>query len=90
MNIKKLRQIKSKRIPIKAAIDFGKKFDKDQVIIVCYDKKTDSTWVTTWGKSIKDCELAAMSGNNIKKMMDWPDELCHETPSHLKRKGLTL
>ena len=81
---------KSIRIPISAAKDFGNKFKKDQVIIICHDKETNTNWVTTWGRSINDCKMAANSGNNLKKHMGWPDKLCHETPSRLKKKGIIL
>lgn len=57
---------KSKRIPIKAAKEFANQYDKDQVIILCWDKETNSTWVTTYGKSKADCEQAAEGGNEIK------------------------
>lgn len=75
---------KSKRIPIKAAKEFADKFEKDQVIILSWDKKTGSTWVTTYGKTKKDCEQAAHGGNEIKRMLNWPEELCNAKPSRSK------
>lgn len=81
---------KSKRIPIQAAKDFANKYGKDQVIIISYDNDTDMTWVTTWGRNIEDCRLAAESGNNLKRHMGWPESACHATPVRLKKKGISL
>lgn len=81
---------KSLRIPIAAAKEFAKKYGKDQVIILCYDNETETQWITTYGKTIKDCELAARSGNNLKRFMRWPEGLCHDTPARLKARGIKL
>jgi len=75
---------KSKRIPIKAAKEFAKNFEKDQVIILTWDKKTNSTWVTTYGKSLKDCEQAANGGNEIKRLLKWPENKCNDIPNRIK------
>lgn len=75
---------KSKRIPIKTAKEFANKFEKDQVIILSWDKATGTTWVTTYGKTKEDCIQAAKGGNRIKKMLSWPEELCNAKPSRLK------
>lgn len=79
-----------KRIPIKALKEFANKYGLDQVIVIARNNKTDLDFVTTWGRTIKDCELAARSGNNQKRHMGWPETLCHTTPSRLKKKGITL
>ncbi len=76
----------SKKMPIVAAKEIANKYDKDQVIILTWDKKTGETWVTTYGKSIVDCEQAAIGGNKIKKFLGWPDELCQDKPARIKRK----
>lgn len=73
-----------KRIPITAAKRIAKDFDKDQVIIVTWDKKYGRTHVTTYGKSIKECKQAADGGNFVKKALGWPDELCKAKPSRVK------
>lgn len=78
-----------KRIPIKAAKDIAKQFNQSQVIILCRDEN-DIQHVVTYGKTLKDCELAAKAGNNLKRYMGWPENLCHATPSRLKKKGITL
>lgn len=63
----------SKRIPISAAKDIGKKFDKNQVILVTWNREHGDTWVTTWGKSVDDCVQAAEGGNFVKKALGWPN-----------------
>jgi len=72
-------------IPIETAKQIANDFEKDQVIIVCWDKKYGKTHVTTYGKTIDECKQAALGGNLIKKTLGWPDELCHDTPSRIKK-----
>lgn len=67
--------IKSKRIPVSAAAEIGKKFNKDQVIVVAWDLETGETWVTTWGSNKVQCVQAAEGGNFVKKALGWPNEL---------------
>lgn len=77
----------SKKMPIAAAKEIAKKYDKDQVIILTWDRKTGTTWVTTYGKTLVDCEQAAVGGNRIKKqILKWPDELCQDKPARAKKK----
>lgn len=77
----------SKRMPIAAAKQIAKKYDKDQVIILTWDNKTGKTWVTTYGKTLQDCDQAAIGGNKIKKqILGWPDELCKDKPARIRRK----
>jgi hypothetical protein len=76
----------SKKLPITAAKEIAKKYDKDQVIILAWDKTTGETWVTTYGKTIKDCEQAAEGGNNIKRFLGWPEEMCKAKPARIKKK----
>lgn len=79
-----------KRIPIKALKEFANKYGLDQVVVIARDNEAYIDHVVTWGKTIKDCELAAISGNNQKRHMGWPESLCHATPARLKKKGVTL
>ncbi len=65
-------------VPIEAAKYISAKFNKSQVIIVCWDKDHRRIHVTTYGDSDKDSEGAAKGGNLIRKTFGWPDELCHE------------
>lgn len=75
-----------KKIPISAAKTIANKYDKNQVIIVTWDKKHGLTHVTTYGKTIEECEQAATGGNFIKKALGWPDKLCHAKPARSKKK----
>lgn len=75
-----------KRIPIKDAKEIGLKNGYSQVIIVAWDGETSTTSVCTWGKSLKDCDQAAMGGNFVKKALGWPDHLCQDKPARIKRK----
>jgi len=69
-----------KRITIAAAKQIADLFDKDQVIIIAFSKKDGKTWVTTYGRTVQDCEQAADGGNRLKRFMGWPEELCNAAP----------
>jgi len=75
----------SKKIPISAAKEIGLKYDKDQVILVTFNKTFGDTWVTTWGKNLNDCKMAAEGGNFVKKALGWPNELTQAKPARQKR-----
>lgn len=78
------------RIPIAAAKRFAGTFGLRQVIIIGLNADDDTAHVVTYGKSLEDCRLAAESGNNLKKHMGWPDELCSAVPARVKRKQTLL
>lgn len=67
-------------VPVDMAKLIANQCEKDQVIIVCWDKHHGKSHVTTYGKTMIDCEQAAMGGNKVKKAIGWPDELCHAKP----------
>jgi hypothetical protein len=71
-------------VPIDAAKRIANEFEKDQVVIVCWDKRHGKTHVTTYGKTIEECEQAAQGGNFVKKALGWPDKLCHAKPDRVK------
>lgn len=73
-----------KEIPLAAARAFMKAWNKDQVIILTWDKAHGRTSVTTYGRTVDDCVQAADGGNKMKKVMGWPDELCHAKPARAK------
>lgn len=75
-----------KRIPINTAQNIGESFGYTQVIITAFDKETGTTHVTTWGKSLEDCEQAAVGGNFVKKALGWPPEKCNDKPARQIRK----
>ena len=72
-----------KRIPIKAAKDLAKEYDLKQVILCAWDGKL--THIVTYGKTLEDCDQAAQGGNKIKKALGWPEELCSDEPSRVKK-----
>ncbi len=77
---------KYKGIPITAAKEVAYKYAKSQVIIVTWDAMHGKTHVTTYGRSIKECEQAAAGGNLIKKALGWPDEMCRAKPRRIGSK----
>lgn len=58
----------SKSIPISAAREFAKNYEKDQVIVLSFSRSDGKTWVTTYGKTAEDCEQAALGGNKLKQV----------------------
>lgn len=72
-----------KRIPISAAKLVADKHDCRQVIILAWDGKL--THVVTYGKTLEDCDQAAQGGNKIKKVLGWPESLCQDEPSRVKK-----
>lgn len=78
--------MKYKNIPIAAAKRIAKDYDKDQVIIVTWDKEHGMMHVTTYGKSLIACEQAAIGGNLIKKTLGFPEEDCNVVPARIRRK----
>ena len=75
----------SKKVPITAAKELGTKHRKNQVIIITYDESTETTTVTTWGKSVKDSEAAAIAGNAYKKALGFPAKKCNDIPARVKK-----
>lgn len=76
----------AKRIPISAAKEVAEKFGYSQVIIHAYDGETGIQHVTTYGKTLADCDHAAFGGNTIKKLLGFPEDTLHEKPARIKRK----
>jgi hypothetical protein len=74
-----------KGIPIKSARDIAHAFDKDQVIIVAWDKTHGKTHVTTYGKTVEECEQAAKGGNLVKRALGWPEDQCNAEPKRARR-----
>lgn len=73
--------MKSKEIPIEELTKLGKKYGKDILVLVSWDRLTNDTWVTTRGASMQECNHAAELGNVIKRdVLKWPEELCNAKP----------
>lgn len=77
-----------KRMPIRAAKNISKEYDQDQVILLTFDKKTGLTHVVTYGKTLLDCEQAAIGGNRIKReILGCPEHLCNAVPRRVKNRN---
>lgn len=63
-----------KPIPVSAAKRIAEEFDKNQVIIVAWDREFGREHVTTYGKTKKECDEAAIGGNFVKKALGWVSE----------------
>lgn len=66
------------KILITVAADICRKHDCRQVIILAWDGKKEL--VVTWGTTAKDAVQAAAGGNEIKRVIGWPEALCHAFP----------
>jgi len=58
------------RLPIKVAKDVANKYGLDQVILLCRDHKTNLVHRVTYGKTKKDCDMAALDGKKIGAMLE--------------------
>lgn len=58
-----------KDVPISAAQYIAEKYEKDQVIVLCWDKESQETWVTTYGKENIDKIQAAQGGTMLKDFL---------------------
>lgn len=68
--------MKAKRIPISAGEQIAKDYGYDQVIIIARKVGDDGCeHVTTYGRDIVHCDVAARIGNFLKyKVMNWKRE----------------
>lgn len=53
-------------IPFEAATEFCEKYEKDQCIILSWDKESGKTWVTTFGVGDENSIQAANAGKILK------------------------
>lgn len=60
---------KYKQVPIAAAKRISEQYDKDQVIIICWDKKFSRTHITTYGATKEECRQAAKGGTVIARCL---------------------
>jgi hypothetical protein len=72
-----------KDIPIQAAQDIAEAYEKDQVIILCWDEKSKLLWTTTYGKSDTDKVQAAIGGNLVADFLNTKREH-NEIPDKFK------
>lgn len=70
-----------KRIPVSAAKAVATQFDLSQVILLAWDG--ERTHVVTYGRTVEDCDQAAMGGDKMKAAMGWTD-VAPALPSRVK------
>jgi hypothetical protein len=54
------------------------------IVVFAIDPESGKQHVTTYGKTIRHCEWAAELGNNLKKALEWPPEMCQAKPKRAK------
>ena len=72
-----------RRIPISAAKNIAKEHGQQQVILVTWDG--EKTHVVTYGETTEACAQAASGGNLVKRALGWPESMCDEQPSRVKK-----
>jgi len=78
------------RIPIAAAKRIAHEYNLDQVVIFARKHGDNGTeHVTTFGKTVEDCDVAARMGNQLKRYVGWPEDLCTAKPARIRRKERT-
>lgn len=65
---------KYKPVTISAAREVAKKYDKNQVIIVTWDKTHGREHVTSYGATLEECGQAARGAQRIQQALHWPPE----------------
>ena len=75
---------KPKKITIAKAKEISE-LGYDEVIIVGANYETGIQHVTTFGKSVRACQNAAIGGNAIKKLLGWDEKLCNAKPARQKK-----
>jgi hypothetical protein len=73
-----------KRLPIKAAKDLAQKYGQSQVILVTWDDKDNLIHTVSYGKTLKDCEQAAIGANKVRKALGFPEDMCKDKPARVK------
>ena len=71
-------------MPLEIKIEDAKKLAKDlgctEIVIYGCDRDSGIESVATYGVSKEDGNEAADKGNEIKRLMGWPEEYCHAKP----------
>lgn len=70
-------------VPVNSAMIISEAYNKDQVIIISWDKRYRTSHITTFGKTFTDSQQAAVGGNMFKAALKWPDKLCHAEPNRV-------
>ena len=72
-----------KRLAIKAARTIAEQYGLRQVIVIAWDG--DQTHVTTYGKTPLEADQAALGGDKLKAVLNWPEHLSGEVPTRVAR-----
>ena len=66
----------TKRIPVSALAEVGKKFDQERVIMLSVNSDGELTHVVTWGSTKDLCAMAALDGSKLGAVLKaLPDSL---------------
>lgn len=75
------------RIPIAAAKRIAEEYGYDQVVIFARNwRNQNREHVTTYGKTVEDCDVAARMGNHLKRVVGWPESKCQDKPARIRRR----
>ena len=66
-------------IDVKAVKQIREQLNLTHIMILGIDYDGEQC-VATHGKSVADAKEAAELGNELKKLLEWPDKLCHSKP----------
>jgi len=64
---------------IKEIAEIRKKFNYTHIVVLGITED-NIQHIATHGKTSKDAEESAHMGNQIKKMLTWPEERCYDKP----------
>ena len=84
------------KIPIAAAKRIAQEYGIDQVVILGRVPESEPgkgdgcEYVTTYGRTIVHCDIAARMGNKLKQILGWPPDKCNDKPARIRRKESAL
>jgi len=74
------------KIKISQIKEIRKNLNLTHIVIFGVDE-SGKQHIATHGKTRKNAKEAAEAGNRLKKILSWPDVLCHEKPLERKCKN---
>jgi hypothetical protein len=81
---------KALRIPIKAGRKIAMDYGYDQVFITAWNQEKDKQHVTTFGRTMENCDQVAQIGNWFKEQWGWPKLLCEIEPKRVQQLRATI
>lgn len=73
------------KLPIEAAIDVGKKYNLDRVLLIGVSHEPCLTHTVSWGKTKEDCGHAAMDIQKLRAVIDAQPTSLYEAKEVAKR-----